>query len=130
MVVAAAAMFYAAAIESWRLSVFRDMHGGSNSGGPSLGPALADGAGGAGGGGQITSPERVPINIMWQAPAYILVGASEVLASVGQLEFFYDQVRSGDLRAGDLRSCDLRRPRLAGNRGARQDVAARQGAAL
>lgn len=33
-----------------------------------------------------------PLSIYWQAPAYLLVGASEVWASIGQLEFFYDQV--------------------------------------
>jgi hypothetical protein len=71
MLVCAAAMVYAATIEAWRLDVYR---AGRHAGGP------------------LGAPERVPISIMWQSPAYILVGASEVLASVGQLEFFYDQV--------------------------------------
>ena len=70
MFVCALAMLYAAAIERWRLSVYLSGHGHDRQG----------------------APERVPISIMWQAPAYVLVGASEVLASVGQLEFFYDQV--------------------------------------
>jgi solute carrier family 15 (peptide/histidine transporter), member 3/4 len=81
MLVAALAMFYAAGVEWWRLSVFRRSHGFDPRGG---------GGGGLAPGG---SPERVPVNIMWQSPAFVLVGLSEVLASVGQLEFFYDQVR-------------------------------------
>jgi dipeptide/tripeptide permease len=32
------------------------------------------------------------ISVMTQILQYALVGASEVLASIGQLEFFYDQV--------------------------------------
>ncbi|KIY94030.1 hypothetical protein MNEG_13932 [Monoraphidium neglectum] len=83
MMVAALAMLYAAGIESWRLSLFRSSHGGDD-------PGPVAGGGDGGGGGDY---ERVAINIMWQSPAYILVGASEVLASVGQLEFFYDQAR-------------------------------------
>ncbi|KAI8464147.1 MAG: POT family-domain-containing protein [Monoraphidium minutum] len=78
MVIAALAMFYAAGIETWRLALFRSEHNG---------------------GGGVAVGERVAINILWQAPAYILVGASEVLASVGQLEFFYDQAAS--TRAGE-----------------------------
>jgi POT family len=34
------------------------------------------------------------IGIMTQVLQYTLVGSSEVLASIGQIEFFYDQVRS------------------------------------
>uniref|UniRef100_A0A0D9XHA7 Major facilitator superfamily (MFS) profile domain-containing protein n=1 Tax=Leersia perrieri TaxID=77586 RepID=A0A0D9XHA7_9ORYZ len=30
-------------------------------------------------------------SILWQAPAYVLLGAAEVFTSVGLLEFFYDQ---------------------------------------
>ncbi|CAM0911119.1 unnamed protein product [Alopecurus aequalis] len=33
----------------------------------------------------------VPMNILWQAPSYILHGASEVFAGIGMTEFFYDQ---------------------------------------
>jgi len=71
MLVCTMAMVYAAVIEGWRLDLYRSTSSGVGA-----------------------SPERVPLNILWQSPAYILVGASEVLASVGQLEFFYDQVRA------------------------------------
>ncbi len=37
-------------------------------------------------------PLQCSLSIFWQAPQYFIVGASEVLASIGQLEFFYDQV--------------------------------------
>lgn len=40
-------------------------------------------------------PLQCSLSIFWQAPQYFIVGASEVLASIGQLEFFYDQVRHG-----------------------------------
>lgn len=33
----------------------------------------------------------VPMNIFWQAPQYIFLGAAEVFFFIGQLEFFYDQ---------------------------------------
>uniref|UniRef100_I1Q535 Major facilitator superfamily (MFS) profile domain-containing protein n=1 Tax=Oryza glaberrima TaxID=4538 RepID=I1Q535_ORYGL len=32
-----------------------------------------------------------PTSILWQAPQYVLVGVGEVLATVGQLDFFYSQ---------------------------------------
>jgi peptide/histidine transporter 3/4 len=33
----------------------------------------------------------VPMSIFWLLPQYMLIGASEVFISVGQMEFFYDQ---------------------------------------
>lgn len=33
----------------------------------------------------------VPLNILWQIPQYLLLGAAEVFTFIGQLEFFYDQ---------------------------------------
>nr|XP_043624487.1 protein NRT1/ PTR FAMILY 8.3-like [Erigeron canadensis] len=33
----------------------------------------------------------VPMNVFWQAPQYIFLGAAEVFFFIGQLEFFYDQ---------------------------------------
>ncbi|CAM0957083.1 unnamed protein product [Alopecurus aequalis] len=33
----------------------------------------------------------VPVNIMWQAPSYVVLGAAEVFTSIGILEFFYDE---------------------------------------
>ena len=33
------------------------------------------------------------VTVMQQVTPYLLVGASEVLSSIGQIEFFYDQVR-------------------------------------
>ncbi|KAG2488532.1 hypothetical protein HYH03_012852 [Edaphochlamys debaryana] len=41
------------------------------------------------------------LSVFWQAPQYLIVGASEVLASIGQLEFFYDQ--APDV----MRSCSM-----------------------
>ncbi len=46
-------------------------------------------------------PLQCSLSIFWQAPQYFIVGASEVLASIGQLEFFYDQVGRGRGR-GDM----------------------------
>eukprot|EP00798_Chlamydomonas_sp_ICE-L_P012245 gene12246-15386_t len=46
-------------------------------------------------------PRVSPLSIWWQAPQYILVGMSEVLTSIGQMEFFYDQ--SPDV----MRSCSM-----------------------
>ena len=37
------------------------------------------------------------ISVMTQILQYTLVGSSEVLASIGQLEFFYDQVGMPEL---------------------------------
>jgi len=47
------------------------------------------------------SDPQCNLNIFWQAPQYLIVGASEVLASIGQLEFFYDQ--APDV----MRSCSM-----------------------
>uniref|UniRef100_A0ACD5ZZA2 Uncharacterized protein n=2 Tax=Avena sativa TaxID=4498 RepID=A0ACD5ZZA2_AVESA len=33
----------------------------------------------------------MPVSILWQAPSYVLHGASEVFAGIGMTEFFYDQ---------------------------------------
>ena len=36
-----------------------------------------------------------PMSIMWQAPAFALLGAGEVFTAIGILEFFYDQSPGG-----------------------------------
>lgn len=35
--------------------------------------------------------DPVPLSIFWQIPQYFLVGAAEVFAMVGQIEFYFDQ---------------------------------------
>ncbi|KAK9806330.1 hypothetical protein WJX72_010466 [[Myrmecia] bisecta] len=46
-------------------------------------------------------PAVVQMSVFWQIPQYLLIGLSEVLASIGQLEFFYDQ--APDV----MRSCSM-----------------------
>jgi peptide/histidine transporter 3/4 len=55
------------------------------------------------GSGGLSGPQPTPasMSIMWQAPQYFIVGLSEVLASIGQLELFYDQ--APDV----MRSCSM-----------------------
>lgn len=43
----------------------------------------------------------VNMSVFWQIPQYLLVGLSEILASIGQLEFFYDQAPAV------MRSCSM-----------------------
>ncbi|XP_040377625.1 protein NRT1/ PTR FAMILY 8.3-like isoform X3 [Oryza brachyantha] len=41
--------------------------------------------------GLIHEKVPVPMSIFWQIPQYFLVGAAEVFAAIGQVEFFYDE---------------------------------------
>ncbi|KAF5750051.1 Peptide transporter 2 isoform 1 [Tripterygium wilfordii] len=41
--------------------------------------------------GLVDEAVPVPLNIFWQVPQYMLLGAAEVFTFIGQLEFFYDQ---------------------------------------
>ncbi|KAF5831125.1 POT family-domain-containing protein [Dunaliella salina] len=85
MLVAALAMAYAGAVEVWRLKALRE-----------------DAAQAAEANGEAYTPNQpAPLSIFWQAPAYFLIGLSEVFTSIGQLEFFYDQ--APDV----MRSCSM-----------------------
>ncbi|GAX73014.1 hypothetical protein CEUSTIGMA_g466.t1 [Chlamydomonas eustigma] len=85
MVVAAMAMGAAAVLEAWRLHVYRQEY---------CAPCDDD--------GQLCCRPGVPgLPILWQAPQYILIGLSEVLSSIAQMEFFYDQ--APDV----MRSCSM-----------------------
>ncbi|KXZ50431.1 hypothetical protein GPECTOR_16g605 [Gonium pectorale] len=82
MVLAVVSMMVAAAVEWYRL---KTLHTCGHEG--SLGRSGSD--------------ATCSLSIFWQAPQYFIVGASEVLASIGQLEFFYDQ--APDV----MRSCSM-----------------------
>ncbi|KAF2938214.1 hypothetical protein DAI22_03g102200 [Oryza sativa Japonica Group] len=41
--------------------------------------------------GLIHEDVAVPMSILWQIPQYFLVGAAEVFAAIGQVEFFYNE---------------------------------------
>lgn len=73
LVVAVLSMLTAAGLEHWRLALAAEGE---------LLPA-ADGDDGR--------PRAVRLSVFWQAPQYLLVGCSEVLTSISQMEFFYDQ---------------------------------------
>jgi len=61
------AMFVSAAVEYRRLSLFRS--------------------------GEVLDEDEgiVDMSVWYQVPQYLLIGASEIFASIGQMEFFYDQ---------------------------------------
>ncbi|GLC42322.1 hypothetical protein PLESTB_000659700 [Pleodorina starrii] len=105
MVLAVVSMLVAAWVEWYRL---RSLAGCRNSqereGALLLGRALLEPAAGEEGSlpGDLSAPAPAcSLSIFWQAPQYFIVGASEVLASIGQLEFFYDQ--APDV----MRSCSM-----------------------
>ena len=76
MVVAAFSMGNAAIVEYYRLKAYKDEF---------CEPCAGDA------GGMCCRPGTADLSIFWQAPQYILVGLSEVLTSIAQMEFFYDQ---------------------------------------
>ncbi|KAK9918815.1 hypothetical protein WJX75_007179 [Coccomyxa subellipsoidea] len=76
-------MLAGAAVEWYRLRLFRQ------------GAVLTNSA------NREAQPDIVDMSVFYQIPQYILVGLSEVLASIGQLEFFYDQ--APDV----MRSCSM-----------------------
>ncbi|KAK9868107.1 hypothetical protein WJX84_007847 [Apatococcus fuscideae] len=87
LVVTILAMLAAAACEYQRLRLF---HQGKVMDGP-YGLPL----------GSRQHPKVVDMSVFWQVPQYLLIGLSEVFASIGQLEFFYDQ--APDV----MRSCSM-----------------------
>lgn len=87
MAVAALALVYNGLLERYRLNAAHHHHLLPDGGGqpehlyPSERPLSAD------------------VSIFWQIPSYVLIGTSEILASIGQIEFFYDQAPDA------MRSC-------------------------
>eukprot|EP00891_Asterochloris_glomerata_P003785 jgi/Astpho2/3785/Aster-04319 len=92
LLVCVAAMLASAAVEWRRLHLFRD--------GDILAPAAEASVMHWGAQGRHEAAV-VNMNVFWQVPQYLLIGLSEVLASIGQLEFFYDQ--APDI----MRSCSM-----------------------
>ncbi|KAG2452163.1 hypothetical protein HYH02_003195 [Chlamydomonas schloesseri] len=92
MVLAIVSMLAAAWVESYRLHSLNKC-ANENAAAAAAAEQHLDGTGPA-----VTS---CSLSIFWQAPQYFIVGASEVLASIGQLEFFYDQ--APDV----MRSCSM-----------------------
>ena len=108
LVVCVASMGAAAWLEAYRLRLYREgcaaagAGAGVGMGGAGAGAATGVGAGAAGALGHHPCAESVvDLDIWWQAPQYLLIGLSEVLTSIGQLEFFYDQ--APDV----MRSCSM-----------------------
>ncbi|KAK9827526.1 hypothetical protein WJX74_008315 [Apatococcus lobatus] len=87
LVVTILAMLAAAACENQRLRLFHEGKTISGDYGLPLGARQ--------------HPKVVDMNVFWQVPQYLLIGLSEVFASIGQLEFFYDQ--APDV----MRSCSM-----------------------